>query len=120
MFGDQRKVLIQHMRIVISVQLPLLWRHAPRLESNLEQNIQFEPPDIGWPIDMYELGRVVSGVIEDHCGRYSARAYTAMAANARLARYYKRLAKLHGPRLKFKYVQNLGKEGLHYAFIKED
>lgn len=90
------------------------------LESNVEQNIQFEPPSVGWNINMYELGSVVSAVIDDHCNRFSAKAYTAMAADPRLVKYYKRLAKWHAPRLKFKYVQNLGKEGLHYAFIKEN
>lgn len=90
------------------------------LESNLEQEVQFVPPAVEWNINMYELGSVVSAVIDDHCNRFSAKAYTAMAADPRLVKYYKRLAKWHAPRLKFKYVQNLGKEGLHYAFIKEN
>lgn len=85
------------------------------LQSNFDSENYYNPPEDSLSIvEMRLLGKRVRDLVEFHYLNSNAEAYLFTAENAKLKRFYDRLAKIYLTELKFNVEANLGEENLGY------
>ena len=85
------------------------------LKANFESGQLYNPPEQSLSVvKIRRLGETIRDLVQFHYLNSNANAYLFVAENAKLKRFYDRLAKIYLTELEFTMKANLGEENLGY------